>query len=257
MKTSTLFIVSVLFLILGSCKDENIVQETYPNGTIKMIAEVKDGMRNGLTKNFDENGRLVSTAELKNDIHEGWMINYNPVNHKITAKAFFKNNKQNGPVTLYYTDGQLYRESYYKDGLVDSIVKTYWPGGKLQAENYFRLGEASVGLKEYDKMGNLIKQPQIIIREINQAALLNTVKLAISLSQGSKKADFYSGELKDGKYFDADLQKMYNNNGVVTQQYYVAKRTSLIKKVSVVTKSRTELGNTLILHKYYNLAVSN
>ncbi len=257
MKNITSIIAGSLFVLLISCKEDNIQYEYYPDGTVKQMAEMKDGLRNGLTKNFDEQGRLVSTAELKNDIHEGWMINYNTANHQITGKAFFVNDKQHGPVTLYYTSGKLYRESWYKNGMVDSIVKTYWPNGKLQAENYFKLGVPSIGLKEWDKDGNLIQQPTINIKVINQAATMNQVKLQISLSKGSKEAEFYTGELKEGKYFDPELQKMYNDKGMVTQQYFIAKHTNLLKKVSVVVKTRTELGNTLVLHRYYNLAVSN
>jgi antitoxin component YwqK of YwqJK toxin-antitoxin module len=246
-------------LALMSCNSskKEVVEEFYPNGIIKTEIHVEDGMRNGITKNFDEKGRVVSTAEYKNDTLEGEMINYNPENGKITAKALYKKNNQDGPATLCYTDGSLYREMFYIDGHLDSIVKTYWPDGKLQAENLFKMSDCAVGLKEWDKTGKEIKQPYIVIEEINQLALMNKFILKIYLSDGTKKVDFYAGDLKEGKYFDPDIATIRDENGVTTMQFMVPRHKSLMQKFSVVSKSRTELGNTLVLQRSYNLAVSN
>jgi antitoxin component YwqK of YwqJK toxin-antitoxin module len=37
---------------------------------------MKDGLRNGISKTYDERGILVSTCEFVNDSLQGWMINY-------------------------------------------------------------------------------------------------------------------------------------------------------------------------------------
>lgn len=134
MKKRSVIISLVFITIWISCrhKNEDIVTEYYPDGSLKSEIQVKNGMRNGITKNYDERGRLVSTAELVDDKYEGWMINYNSKNNKVTARALYKNDLQNGPATLYYSDGQLYREMTYVNGRVDSIVKTYWPGANFR-----------------------------------------------------------------------------------------------------------------------------
>jgi antitoxin component YwqK of YwqJK toxin-antitoxin module len=182
MKKIMSFPAVLTLLIFMSCANRvKVVEEFYPNGIIKSETEVVNGLRNGISKTYDELGRLTSTAEFVNDIYEGWMTTYNPKNGKVAAKAMYKNDKQNGPVTLYYAEGQLYREEYYKDGRVDSIVKTFWPDGKLQAEVYFDKGSPALGLKEYDQKGNLIVHPTIEIEEINQLKTYNTFKLKINI----------------------------------------------------------------------------
>lgn len=253
-------IISLVFMTASiSCSHKNdaFVSEYYPDGTLKSEIQVKNGMRNGITKNYDERGRLVSTAELADDKYEGWMINYNPKNNKVTARALYKNDKQNGPATLYYADGQLYREMTYVDGRVDSIVKTYWPGGKLQAEVFFKKGEPSIGLKEYDKNGLLVKQPTIVVKELDQLALFNKIEIRISLSDKSSKVEFYKGELKEGKYLYAKTPVIFSRDGVASLYYTVPKGRVVRERISIISRSRTEYGNTLVMERVYNLSASN
>jgi hypothetical protein len=258
MKKIDFLLLIVFLLIIASCsKNDNVVKEYYPNGYIKMEAEVKDGMRNGLTKNYDENGKLISTAELKNDKYEGWVITYSPYNGKVTAKSHYINDQQNGPVTLYYDGGQLYREMTYVDGRVDSIVKTFWPDISLQAEVYFKKGAPAIGLKEFDRQGKPIKQPNIVVEKIDQLSTQNYIVLKIYLSDHNPKVDFYYGELKDKKYLDPGTLKINSQDGVATMQYKVLKQHSLRENISIIARTRTKLGNTLVLQRNYYLNVTN
>jgi hypothetical protein len=259
MKTRSVFISLAVMTVWISCghKNDDIVYEYYPDGTLKSEIQVKDGMRNGMTRNYDERGRLVSTAELADDKYEGWMINYNSKNNKVTARALYKNDQQNGPATLYYSDGQLYREMTYVEGRVDSIVKTYWPGGKLQAEVFFNKGEPAIGLKEYDKNGIPVKHPTIAVKEVDQLSLFNKIELKISLSDKTREVEFYKGELKEGKYLYAKTPEIFSRDGVASLYYTVPKGRAVRERISIISRSRTEYGNTLVLHRVYNLSVSN
>jgi antitoxin component YwqK of YwqJK toxin-antitoxin module len=252
------FSLSLGILTLVSCNNSKneVVEEFYSNGIIKTEIHVKDGMRNGITKNFDEKGRVVSSAEYKNDTLEGEMINYNPLNNKVTAKAIYKKNNQDGHSTLYYTDGSLYREMFYVDGHLDSIVKTYWADGKLQAENLFKMSDCAVGLKEWDKTGKEIEQPRLIVEKANKLAN-GYIQLRVYLSNKDKDVDFYSGDLKDGKFFNPEAIKLHSKDGVATMQFQVIRSKAISQRVNVFSKSRTELGNTLILSRTYDINGAN
>jgi hypothetical protein len=258
MKKNILLPLVLIMFITVSCKNKNnLVSTYYPNGIIKSESQMKDGMRNGLTKNYDEKGRLLSTAELVNDKYEGWLITYNSLNGKVTAKSHYKDDKQNGSVTTYYDEGQLYREETYINGRLDSLVKTYWPDGRLQAEVYYKMGAPGVGLKEIDRDGKPVKQPEIIVREINKLASQNAVTVKVYLSDNNPKVDFFLGELKDGIYLDSGKLKVKSKDGVADLQYKVLKRHSLKEKISIIAKVRTKYGNTLVLNRNYNLVVNN
>jgi hypothetical protein len=255
------YIFFILIALLSfSCnknKKNKIIEEYYPGGSIKSEVEMTDSVRNGNAKYYDESGHLLSTAEYKNDKREGWVINYNPENGKITAKAFYKNDEQNGEVIQNYKEGMLFRTSKYVNGRVNGVIKTYWPDGKLKAENTFKMGKPGTGLVEYNKEGIPLKQPVILVNEINQAALLNKIVLKISLSDGNKDVDFYLDDLEEGKYFNPMTYQLRNDDGISSIEYPVHRGITLIQKISIISKSKTIYGNTLILHRYYNLAVIN
>jgi antitoxin component YwqK of YwqJK toxin-antitoxin module len=252
------FFVCCIIVISVSCTNRpDLVEEFYPDGIIKSETEVVNGLRNGISKTYDERGRLTSTATFVNDKYEGWMITYNPLNSKITAKAMYKNDYQDGPVILYYAEGQLYREEFYKNGRVDSIVKTYWPDGKLQAEVEFDMGKPGLGLKEFDRAGNPVKQPTLIIEEINQLRTNNSFKLKIYLSNNDEDVNYYTGELIEEKFLDPNAIKVVDKEGITYLQYNILKQHRVSKYIGISAKVRTEFGNTLLLHQGYHLNISN
>lgn len=247
----------VCSILLVSCKHGNDPNngeqtESYADGTIKSICTLKNGLREGIVRNFSQNGKLYSTAEYKNDLREGWLINYNEENGKPVVKFFFKRDTQNGPAFHYYDQGQLFRESNYVKGRVDGVIKTFWPSGKLKAETVFKMGKPGIGLIEYEKDGKtIIKQPIILVKEINQ---VNKIILKISISDGTNDAQVYVDDvdLEEGKFFKPYTRSLQNEDGVASMEYH--KGSSLKKRVHIVAKIKTKYGNTLILQKDYNLA---
>ena len=257
MNTRYILFISLSFLILSCINRPKVVNEYYPDGMIKKETQMKGGVPNGTIKTYDERGRLTSTAEVVNGLYEGWMITYNSKNGKVTARAFYKNDQQNGPVNLYYASGELYREETYVDGRVNGPVKTYWKNGKLQAEVDFNMGSPGTGLKEYDEDGNLEKQPYIIIDEVNQLARSNAFKLKVYLSDHRKNVDFYLGYLIDGKYLDPRAIKIKTIDGVAVLQYNILKQHKVAKRLGIAARTPTKNNNTLLLYKSYYLNVTN
>ncbi len=237
--------------------NKNIESEYYPNGNIKSETPVKDGKRNGTTKYYDEHGRLMSTVQYVDDKREGWLINYNSEIGKPVLKGFFKNDTQCGPVTQYYLEGMLFRESNYVKGRVDGVIKTYWPNGKLKAENYYKMGKPSIGLKEYDKEGKLITdQPKILIQQSIEHGFISKIILKISISSDEvDRVEIFNDELIDGKYLPDNAFKIPIINGVSTLEYPVSNGRMNKKRLSIIAKFRTKNGDTMILHRYYELVV--
>jgi hypothetical protein len=251
-------LICLVTLILISCNPNKpkVVEEYYPDGTIKSQTTLVNGLRNGTSKTFDERGRLQSTAEYVNDVKEGWLYNYNPLNGKVTAKAFYKNDKQNGIVNLYYTNGEIYREMKYVDGRLDSVVKTYYGKKILQAENVFKMGQPSVNLKEYDEKGKLITDyPSIIVKEEDMRRTKGKYRLKISLSDKCSKVDYYLNAISDEGFLDQKAAQIDSKDGIGFQDYNLPSGASYKTKVQIVAKYKTELGNTKILIRSYTLKI--
>jgi hypothetical protein len=171
---------------------------------------------------------------------------------------FFNDDIQEGPVTQYYDEGQLFRTSTYLNGRVNDTVKTFWPNGKIKAINVYKMGMPAIGLEEYDKNGQLLEQPKLIIQEIDQTALLDKVIIKISVSGDWENVDYYEASLEDGKFFqETKVLPILDKKGVVTIDYPVPKGSTYMEKLSIIAKVKTRYGNTLILHKYHNLALMN
>ncbi len=140
---------------------------------------------------------------------------------------------------------------------MDSIVKTYWPGNKLQAEVYFKMGQPAIGLKEFDKNGTPVKHPTIAVKEVDQLSLFNKIELKITLSDKTSEVEFYKGELKDGKYLYSKTPVIFSRDGVASLYYTVPKGRAIRERINIISRSRTEYGNTLVLQRVYNLSASN
>jgi len=240
-------IVLITGLFFFSCRfDQNngIVEEYYPDGTIKSQITLKNGLRDGISKNFDERGRLLSTADYIDDKREGWVMNYNPQNGKLVIKAQYKNDIQDGPVTQYYREGTLFRESVYVQGRVDGMIKTFWPDGKIKAENIFKMGKPGIGLKEFDKSGKILIQPSIIIQRLVSGKRI----IKICISDGSSDVDFYLDKLEEDKYFNPQSYKLAVENGCTVLDN---PNTNGTNQIIILAKVKTDYGNTLILQKYY------
>lgn len=251
---------SLVLLSCGRSSDPNngIVFEYYSNGEIKSQMTLKDGVREGMVRNFDDKGHLLSTAMYKNDKRNGELINYSTENGKPMLKAIFVDDVQEGPVIQYYQEGMLFRESTYKKGRIDGIVKTYWPSGRLKAENYYKMGMPSIELKEYDKSGKPVKnQAQIVIEEVNQLALLDKLVVKVYLTDRNPEVEFYLEKLEEGKYLPHNAYKLRTSKGVASIDYFVPRGGTLMNKVCIIAKFKTELNNTMVRYKEYNLSATN
>jgi antitoxin component YwqK of YwqJK toxin-antitoxin module len=254
MRMKTIYVLVGIILIAGACHSRNKandsdVFEYYQDGSVKSQTPVKNGKRNGLVRNFNENGKLLSTAEYVEDLREGWLINYSTENYKPMLKAYFKKDTQNGPVIQYYQEGMLFRESNYVKGRLDGLVKTYWPNGKLKAENFYQMGKPAIGLKEYKSDGiTPVLEPSIQIRQKIQTGLHNKVMLDISLTSEVDEVEFYTGNLEDGKFLNLHSQALRCEDGVATLEYTVSAAREF-KVISILAKAKTRMGSTLILQK--------
>jgi len=253
---------TLLFLLTIAClnsnhSDKKVIEEFYSNGNIKSRSEIRNGMRNGLIQQYRENGQLQSSTEYKDDKRQGLYIEYSEKNNKIMLKAHFKDDKQDGEIIQYYQEGMLFRISQYKDNHLNDTMKTYWPDGKLKSENYYKMDTFTVGLKEYDAEGKLLKQPSILVKELNQLAIANKIILQISLTDKNLKATYYLDDLIAGKYLNPRSYKIAMKDGVGNIEFQVAPGKTTKQKIGIIAKVQTKYGNTLILNTSYNLSVTN
>ncbi len=109
----------------------------YENGKTHHIITFKNNLKDGVFKQFDENGNLLIQAFYQNNKLNGDFMTYFP-NGKPSAKEIYKNDMLNGTKTTYYETGVLKSSVNYVNNQHEGSATTYYEDGTKQSEFYFK-----------------------------------------------------------------------------------------------------------------------
>ena len=264
-----IFIVGLFSMFFYSCgkttsdnvtavSDTSIVIEKYSDGTIKTEISAIGELRQGWTRNYDQQGRLISEVHYVNNVREGTARNYYAKSGKLNSTLEFKNGIKEGDEIWYFESGQKYRVSPFRNGLIEGMQKLYYENGNIMAEVPYRAGYPGTGLKEYKQDGTLITDyPKLVIQKEDHLADANKILLRISLSNKDTRVKFYKGTLVEGKYLQKDLLLLASHDGNAQMDYNIPPGAMVNQKVTISANYKTRMGNPLILTRIYNLQVVN
>ncbi len=186
----------------------------YKKGKIYRIIPYKDGKKNGMAREFDENGNITAILEYKNDflikreeinkkdekgLKQGYWKTFYP-DGKIEKEMFFVNDTITGLYKVYNRLGQLVEKKEYNMGieiLPDSTKKDsllwkeeYDNSGRIKYLGAFR-NNKPIGIhKEYDYLKN-----NILAKIYNDEGILEATGYLDSLNKKTGEWLYYS----DGK----------------------------------------------------------
>ena len=145
-----------------------IVQhEYYPDGKVKREASFRDGKREGVWREFDENGNVINSQTYK----KGALISNGVVDtdgkrrgeykefypdSTLRAEGLFVGGLRSGEWKFYYQNGKVQEVGSYKEGEPDGVWIWYYDNGQKQIEEQFYKGQPNGAYKEYDAKGNVI-----------------------------------------------------------------------------------------------------
>jgi len=135
---------------------EGTSYQYYPDGSLKLTIPYINGKKDGLSKEYDENGELISLYEYNND----FLISRERINR------FDKEGKRQGEWKEFFPNGSIKREMTYRDDLIHGYYKEYNQNGILVLTMLYDMGvivEENVDddpdieiVNRYDNNGNLI-----------------------------------------------------------------------------------------------------
>jgi len=211
-KINFLIAIHILVLAIG-CEMET--SNTSPNSN---IIRDKDGkvIEGELTKYY-KNGKLAAVMNFKNSKLDGQAVKYYEDGITKRSDLKYSTGLLEGVQKRYYKSGSIYKEELYNKGKRDGLTRKYREDGKLMSEAVFKNGFAGTDLKEYLTDGRLKKiYPKIVINTEDRLSVNGTFKIIISLSDKSKKVEYYLGKLEEGIYLSDSLSRQYNvNEGVL------------------------------------------
>ena len=119
------------------------------------LGSYKEGKKNGLWKDYDENGKIFSEESWKYGVSDGPYIYYFE-NGEIFERGNHKDGELEGLYQYYYENGQLQWEGNYKNGRMDGLWNTYYETGQLK-EEWMGTEGVSILVKCWDEDGNEIE----------------------------------------------------------------------------------------------------
>jgi len=263
------FIVIAFVVVFTSCgkaakdnpetvSDTTIIKEYFSTGKIKTEISAIGELRQGWTRNYDQQSRLLSEVFYVNNLKEGIARNYYTKTGKLNSTIEYKNGIKQGDEIWYYESGKQYRVTPYANGIMDGTRKLYYENGNLMAEIPFRNGYPGIGLREYKPDGTLIKDyPHLLIRKEDHLSSANKVLLFISLTGKADVVKFYKGPLLAGKYLHKNMLLLATQKDVAQIDFNIPPGASVNQITTVTASLKTPMGNPLITSRKYNLQAIN
>lgn len=167
LKKITKYVNDVEQVLESDMKPLIVQHEYYPNGKVKREASFRDGKREGVWREFDEQGNVLNSQTYQKGVLVGQGIvdtdgkrrglykEFYP-DSTLRAEGVFVEGQRSGEWKFYYHNGQVQEIGFYNEGQPDGIWTWYYENGQKQIEEQFFKGTPNGSYKEYDSRGNTI-----------------------------------------------------------------------------------------------------
>ena len=185
---------SVLTDINYNSNSHEIVTDEFPNGLLKQYFTFnKDGLLDGESRQYYEEGDIKSISPFKNNVADGTFISYYQ-NGNIKEKHTYKNGNEEGEGIFYYENGKLEEKYFMKNGKLDGEAVNYFEDGKIKNKAIFKDG---VTLEEEIYKDNEIRKNTFKNGEVIQQDIYSKNKIL-----KAKKFLLENGKMKIISYYE-------------------------------------------------------
>ncbi len=136
----------------GKHQDKSIFY--YPSGKTKETNDYKDGVLQGFSIGYFENGKKQYQITYSNDEKNGPAEYFYP-NGQLKSKGWYSEDEPSGDWVTYNEKGKVTARYTYLNGDLTGIYEYYHPNGKLNYEEVYELGWLKA-LNQYDTLGKKI-----------------------------------------------------------------------------------------------------
>ncbi|MEZ4922362.1 MAG: hypothetical protein R2780_04255 [Crocinitomicaceae bacterium] len=144
----------------------DLYKEYHPNGEVKLVGGLNNGMKSGIFREYDMEGNMIQGYVYQRDtlLSEGmilaggifdgeWVTYYQ--DGKMKSKGTYTEGKKNGKWVYYFTDGKKEQEGSFKNDVLYAQWTWYYQNGQIRKQEYFNSKGLLEGEQlEYDSLGN-------------------------------------------------------------------------------------------------------
>ena len=215
--------------------------------------------KDGIIKSYRKNGTLFSEVTMKNGVRNGMSRNFF-ANEKVSIEANYKDDKKDGLYRQFYENGTLMKEIEYKENQIDGLSKKFRDDGKPAWQARFTNDSPCSGLVEYYLNGTKkTEYPTIVMESVDRLKDLGEFTLTIRLSDGSTTVTFYEGQLTPSGCFDKiKSREIYTpKKGKCSLEYHLVPGAFVMEELHIIAVVKTAQSNSYITTTSYNLSISN
>ena len=199
-------------------------REYYEEGDIKSISPFKNNIPDGVFISYYQNGNIQEKHTYKNGNEEGEGLFYYE-NAKLEEKYFMKNGKLDGEATVYFEDGKIRNKAIFKDGVKleeetykdDEIRKSTFKNGEIVQQDIYSKNKKLKAKKFFLENGKTK-----IISYYENGNKQEEVFVINELFDGEALVYYPSGKLKEKDFFKNGKSEgesiIYYENGNVKQK---------------------------------------
>ncbi|MBN8701472.1 MAG: toxin-antitoxin system YwqK family antitoxin [Bacteroidetes bacterium] len=221
-------------------KKVDIFTEYHPTGKLKFTGGYKDGVPEGVHRDYNDSGLIVSSKIYSDGViiaegimdekgnQQGIWKEYH-TNGKIKAQGEYKDAKRVGEWVFYHPNGKVEQKGKYdKKGKAQGLWKWYYESGNLLREENYVNDKLEGNMIEYSDSGKVITKGEYLdgLKEGTWVYEMGDYR-----EEGAYKADKRDGEWKhfytngklrfEGKFIDGSADgkhKYYHSNGKLMQE---------------------------------------
>ena len=165
------------------------VKKYKSGGSVVMETTFKNGIKEGLSTTFYENGRIKGTAIYRKGLRQD------------SAKWFFET-------------GEVFRTTPYINDTVEGIQKQYYRNGKLKARIGYKKGLRTFEFEEFDLNGKKYAgYPDLLVTTKDDYNSRGTFIISLSTSDKNAKVKYYRGDLSSRLFDSTRCEKIKIING--------------------------------------------
>jgi len=152
------FLISITFFILSCSKNTITTRESLNSDGKLLQIQTEEKSDIELHKSFYQNGNIEYEAEIRDGIPDGISKYWNDEGDLVNI-SHYENGKLHGPSIQYFKSGAVLSKTEYFYGEIHGVSETYHFNGKIKTHQVFKYGDSISKLLRFDENGNRIYQP--------------------------------------------------------------------------------------------------
>ncbi|WP_336012119.1 toxin-antitoxin system YwqK family antitoxin [Fusobacterium polymorphum] len=209
-----------------------IVTDEFPNQLLKQYFIFnKNGLLDGESREYYEEGDIKSISPFKNNIPDGVFISYYQ-NGNIKEKHTYKNGNEEGEGLFYYQNGNIGQNSFLLNGKLVTEVFEYYPNGNMKTKAHYIDGKLNGELIIYYENGNIKEKTFTIDEKLSGDAfeyypsgkLRNKSFFKNGKREGESLTYYENGKLKKKILYKNGMKNgfaiAYYEDGIIEQKAY-------------------------------------